>query len=118
MPDLDTRPQVVNINHYAGDTLTLHVKVANPTVIAGRVFKAQVRSRPESHRLDAEFFIFPNATGADVVLESPDCQRLAKRGKYVGHWDVQLADPNGLDSVVTLAYGTFTVHTDVTRVTT
>jgi hypothetical protein len=114
VPDLDSRPQVINIDHYAGDTLTLHVKV-DSAVVAGRTWKAQVRSRPESQRVDAEFYIYENATGADVVLESPDCEKLAKRGKYTGYWDVQLAEANGLDPVTTLAYGKITVHTDVTR---
>lgn len=113
MPDLDSRPQVINIDHYAGDTLTLHVKI-DPAVVAGRQWKAQVRSRPESQRLDAEFLIYENPTGADVVLESPDCQKLARRGEYTGYWDVQLSW-NGDDPVTTLAYGKITIHPDVTR---
>jgi len=114
MPTLDSRPQVVNINHYAGDTLTLHVK-AEAEFIAGRVWKAQVRSRRDSQRLDAEFLIYETAEGADVVLASADCQRLAKRGSYRGFWDVQLSETDGSDPVQTVAHGEMNILTDVTR---
>lgn len=115
MPDLDSRPQVINIDHYAGDTLTLHVTI-DPTVVAGRDWKAQVRDRQESQRVDAEFLVIPSATGADVVLRSADCQQLARRGKYTGFWDVQLSF-GGADPVTTLAYGKMTIFPDVTRTT-
>lgn len=114
MPDIDTRPQAVNIDHYAGDTLSLKITV--PTeVVAGRTWQAQVRSRPDAQRLDATFRIVPEAWGATVILEHEDCQRLARRGKYVGYWDVQLAEADGSDPVTTLAFGVLRVHSDVTR---
>jgi hypothetical protein len=115
VPNIDSRPTVIDIDHYAGDTLTLHVKVP-AQIVAGRTWTAQVRSRPDSQRLDASFTIIENAEGADVVLMTADCQRLARRGKYVGQWDVQLAMPDGSDPVTTLAYGRITIHPDVTRI--
>jgi hypothetical protein len=116
MPNIDARPQVIDIDHYAGDTLTLHVKV--PTdVVDNRTWKAQVRSTRDAQKIDAEFQITPQSFGADVVLLSADCQRLAKRGKYTGYWDVQLAEADGSDPVTTLAYGELRIHPDVTRVT-
>jgi hypothetical protein len=114
MTDLDTRPQVVNIDHYAGDTLTLHINIA-PELIGGRTFKAQARSKRDSPRLDAEFEVRVEAWGADVILLHADCQRLAKRGKYDGFWDVQLAEADGSDPVVTIAHGELRIHSDVTR---
>lgn len=116
MPNIDTRPTVVDIDHYAGDTLTLHVKVPSE-VVAGRTWKAQVRSRRDTQRLDAEFAVVPDGTGASIILLNVDCQRLAKRGKYSGFWDVQLAQADGSDPVTTLAYGEIRIHPDVTRVT-
>lgn len=118
MPDLDSRPQVINIDHYAGDTLTLHVKI-DPVVVAGRDWKAQVRARQDSQRVDAEFVILPSTLDpnvVNVVLRSADCQQLARRGKYTGFWDVQLSD-GGADPVTTLAYGKLTIFPDVTRTT-
>lgn len=116
MPNIDSRPQVIDIDHYAGDTLTLHVKVP-ALVVDGRMWNAQVRSRTDSQKIEATFQITPNASGADVVLLTEDCQRLAKRGKFVGVWDVQLAEADGSDPVTTLAYGELRIHPDVTRTT-
>lgn len=116
MPTIDSRPQVIDIDHYAGDTLTLHVKVP-ALVVDGRTWTAQVRSRTDSQKIEASFQITPTADGADVVLLSEDCQRLAKRGKFVGAWDVQLAEADGSDPVTTLAYGELRIHPDVTRTT-
>lgn len=114
MPNIDSRPQVIDIDHYAGDTLTLHVKVP-ALVVDGRAWTAQVRSRTDSQRIAATFQITETAEGADVVLLSEDCQRLAKRGKFVGMWDVQLAGVGGADPVTTLVYGELRIHPDVTR---
>lgn len=115
MPDIDTRPTVVDIEHYGGDTLSLHVTI-DPLVEAGRTWTAQVRSRPASPKLDASFDIYPDSTGAFVVLSGESCLELARRRKYVGYWDLQLADVHGGDLVTTLAYGKLTIHPDVTRV--
>ena len=114
MTNIDSRPQVVDIDHYAGDTLTLHVTI-DDAVVAGRTFTAQVRNKLDSQRVDAEFEVIPDLTGASIVLLSADCQRLAKRGKYTGFWDVQLAEADGSDPVTTLAHGELRIHQDVTR---
>jgi hypothetical protein len=117
MPNIDTRPQVINIDHYAGDTLTLHIQV-DSAIVAGRTWRAQVRSRPDSQKLEAEFDIVEETWGADVILLHADCQRLARRGKFTGFWDVQLAESDGSDPVTTLAYGELRIHPDVTRTAT
>ena len=115
MPDIDTRPTVIDIDHYGGDTLSLHVTI-DPLVEAGRTWTAQVRSRPASPKLDASFDIYPDSTVAFVVLSGESCLKLARRGKYRGYWDMQLADVDGDDPVTTLAYGKLTIYPDVTRV--
>lgn len=114
MPDLSTLPQEVNIDHYAGDTLTIHIKI-DTAQIAGRQFFAQVRSKAVSNKIDATFGVILTTPGADIVLASADCQKLAARGLYEGFWDVQLAQADGSDPVTTLGYGELRVHPDVTR---
>lgn len=114
MTDLSTIPEEVNIDHYSGDTLTIHIK-ASTEVIAGRVFTAQVRSNKNATKIDASFVVYVNAEGADIVLESADCHALTKRGDYAGFWDVQLAMPDGSDPVTTLGQGDLRLHSDVTR---
>lgn len=114
MPNIDARPQIIDIDHYAGDTLTIHVKIA-PELIGGRTFFAQVRAKRDGQRLDASFQVRNEAWGADLILLHEDCQRLARRGKYTGFWDVQLSEADGSDPVVTLASGELRIHPDVTR---
>jgi hypothetical protein len=117
MSSVDTRPQVVDIDHYAGDTLTLHVKVS-AAVVAGRTWTAQVRSNRTSYKIDATFEVFPTSFGADVMLHTEDSRRLTARGAYIGYWDVQLSEPDGSDPVTTLAHGELRLQPDVTRMQT
>lgn len=114
MPDLSTMPQQVNIEHYGGDTLPIHVK-APPEIIAGREFTAQVRGKAVASKVDATFSVILTAVGADIILSSEDCRRLSARGIYEGVWDVQLAMPGGLDPVTTLGFGDLIINPDVTR---
>jgi len=112
---LDTRPQVVDVDHYGGDTLTLHIHISD-ALIGGREFSAQVRKTKSSTRVDAEFsVILVPGTGADIVLSYVDCLELTRRGDYEGFWDVQLAPAGGGDPVTTLAHGEMRVRSDVTR---
>lgn len=133
MADVDTRPEVVNITHYAGDTLTISV-TAPASVVEGQVWSAQVRpSRDPTAPLDATFTITPPTVAdgpAFLVLSSVDCARLAGTGvvvqrtwkgttyavqTYTGEWDCQVAAPGGPDPVRTLVQGTLTIEADVTR---
>lgn len=114
MSSVDTRPQVVDIDHYAGDTLVLHVKVP-ADVVDGRVWSAQVRAKRTSTKIEATFEIIPMSYGADVMLHTEDSRRLTARGKFVGFWDVQVAEADGSDPVTTFAHGELRLHPDVTR---
>jgi hypothetical protein len=112
---LSTLPQVVDVDHYGGDTLTMHVKISD-ALIGGRVFTAQVRKTKNSAKIDASFsVVLVPGVGADIVLASADCLELTKRGDYEGFWDVQLAPAGGGDPVTTLAHGELRLHSDVTR---
>jgi hypothetical protein len=110
----DTRPTAVDIDHYAGDTLSIRVNI-NETLVAQREWSAQVRSRRGSSQPDATFVITPDTDGAFVMLTAEDTRRLAARNVYTGFWDVQLAPPGGGDPVTTLVEGTLRIHPDVTR---
>jgi hypothetical protein len=114
MTTLDTRPMVVNVKHYGGDTLVLHVKVPS-AVIGGRTFFAQVRHRRTGRKIAAQFTVIPTSFGADIVLHNKDILALTARGKYIGYWDVQLAAADGSDPVTTLAHGEMRLDPDVTR---
>lgn len=115
MTALSTLPQVVDIDHYAGDTLPIHITISD-ALIGGRVFSAQVRKTKNATKIDASFTVtVVPGVGADIMLSSADCLELTKRGDYEGFWDVQLAPAGGGDPVTTLAAGTLRLHSDVTR---
>src|SRR3954466_1675428 len=101
MAELSTLPQVIDIDAYGGDTLTIHIK-ADSTTIAGRVFTAQVRLDTSDSTVDAAFTSQVTSDGADISLSAADAARLSKDGLYEGVWDVQLAPAGGGDPVTTL----------------
>lgn len=113
MPDFDTRPTEVNVDHYGGDTLSLYVRV-DAAIVAGREWNAQVRTARTSQTIAAVFTVLPDAGGATIQLASDDCKRLSARGLFTGVWDVQLSNA-GSDPVTTLAQGELRIHPDVTR---
>lgn len=132
MATIDTRPQVVDIIHYAGDTLTIEV-TAPDALVSGKTWNAQVRSTRDSAVIAATFQVTPS-TGPGVptylTLDSATCASLAgtqglmarsmEAGvlnavmRFTGVWDVQISDA-GSDPVRTLAQGTLTIELDVTR---
>jgi hypothetical protein len=115
MPKFDTRPTQVDIDHYAGDTLSIRINVDAATV-NGRTWKAQVRSERTSATVAGEFDVLPDATGCTIMLESDICKTLAANGVYKGFWDVQVYEPvGGPDPVTTFAGGRLNIHPDVTR---
>ena len=133
MAKLSTAPQTVDVDAYAGDTLTIQV-TAPDALVAGREWSAQVRSAADSALVDAEFTITPPSVAdgpAYLILPSDVTAALVTggtlttmlasgrtivEGKYVGVWDVQLAPAGGGDPVTTLARGTLIITGDVTRV--
>jgi hypothetical protein len=113
--DLSTIPQEVNIDHYSGDTLTLHVAISVAD-IAGRQFFAQVRRTKHATKIDATFTVTVTPTGCDLKLPSAASKALTLHKDYEGYWDVQLSTVAGADPVTTLGYGVMRLHSDVTRV--
>lgn len=118
MVTLRTAPETVDLLAYAGDTLTVDVKV--PTAfVAGRSWSAQVRDTATATELAAVFTVIePTVTDgpATLVLSAADTSRLADgAATYMGLWDVQLAPAGGGDPVTTLVRGRITIAGDVTR---
>ena len=123
--EIDTRPEVVDIRHYAGDTLSIRVN-APSEFVAGREWSAQVRSDREVSQVDAVFDVAVDATGAVLTLTAEQTRTLASGGalvrmtrasvmRYTGEWDVQVSGPGGTDPVTSLAQGRLTIDLDVTR---
>lgn len=127
MSTIDTRPEVVDVFAYAGDTLTINVTV--PAGYAdGLEWSAQVRSDRNSSVVDAQFSIVAAGTPDQwtLTLSAEDSRALGLKGtevteyrktirRYVGAWDVQIAGPGGTDPVRTLAQGDLTLDLDVTK---
>lgn len=132
MATLDTTPQIVDIKHYGGDTLT--VKVTAPAEVTdGMTWAAQIKAARDAPTPDAEFDIAAPAASGDpafLTLTAADSAALVagtpvvtKRGsngitrsvqQYVGVWDCQVSAA-GLDPVRTLVQGSITLEMDVTR---
>lgn len=131
MAVIDTRPDTVDIIHYAGDTLTIRVE-APASLTDGMTWLAQIKATRDSPTVDAVFNITPpQSSGGPAYLELPAAKtselagtgqvlremvagQLAAIQRYSGEWDVQVSD-NGADPVKTLAQGTLTIELDVTR---
>lgn len=134
MAAIDTRPQVVDITHYGGDTLTIKV-TAPESLTTGMVWNAQVRtSRTGTTTADATFTITPPNPPTDpaayLVLKAADCRRLIGTGAvvqkrmgaevraiqtYKGSWDCEIKHPTNPDPVTTLVQGQLNLELDVTR---
>jgi hypothetical protein len=115
MPKFDTRPTIVDIDHYAGDTLVIRINVS-AAVVAGRTWKAQARDARTDTAVAGEFDVLPDSTGCTIQLPSAICQSLAATAVWKGFWDVQVYDTVGSpDPVTTFAGGALNIHPDVTR---
>lgn len=133
---LDTRPQIVNVTHYAGDTLTLKVTAPPELAPAGTEWLAQVRQARDAPTVDATFDVVLGTDAeqgvAWLTLPAAVTEMLASSGavrrrqvgptvmevqQYVGEWDCQISGPDGADPVRTLAQGTLTLDKDVSKET-
>lgn len=124
---IDTRPQIVDLKTYGGDTLSLRIEVTGADYSTA-AWSGQVRADHDS-AVDAEFIVTPDATGANIVLTDEATQALLELGnppapaygaalssnvlKYQGVWDLQV-DTGG--PTKTLVQGTIEVYADVTKV--
>jgi hypothetical protein len=122
---LSTVPQGVDINIYSRDTFPLRITVDGLNY-SQHTWSAQIRSNHDAP-IDAEFEVYPDATGANLILTSEAVGQLADLGKpirslqgsslflkYSGVWDVQVEDAG---IVTTLVQGFVNVYADVTRLT-
>ena len=114
MPKFSTQPTQVDIDHYGGDTLVIRVNVS-AAIVAGREWKAQVRTNRTDAAIAASFVCIPDVDGCTIMLEAADCKALTATGVYKGYWDVQVAEPGDLDPVTTFATGVLKIDPDVTR---
>lgn len=130
---IDSTPDVHDITHYAGDTLTLAITV--PAGFAdGYTWKAVLKANRETGTpVDATFDIVLPVVPGDpgfVTLTAAECTRLARMGTvqkskrrgvhsqvmaYNGEYDIQLSPPlPALDPVTTIVQGGLTLELDVT----
>lgn len=82
MAVLDTRPDVVDLSHYGGDTLTITI-TAPSYLVSGMEWTAQIRGAREAVGVDAEFDITPPTVTdgpAFLVLTAAECRRLIDAG--------------------------------------
>jgi hypothetical protein len=138
MADLSTIPEIVNITHLAGDTLTIRFQ-APQSLITGKDWLGQIRANRQSDTVDATFVITPppdDTTPGTIVLPAAETARLAgtmgtlmtlRRTTreaptptltsmmiYEGVYDVQIS-VDGSDPVTTLMMGTLKIELDVSR---
>jgi hypothetical protein len=122
MQTIDTRPQSVAIQHYAGDTLILNITTASDYSTA--TWAGQIRLNHADATPDATFSIVPDTIGAVATLSATDSAALNDLGvevteggqtfkRYSGIFDIQIVEGA---IVNTLVRGTITVDSDVTKV--
>lgn len=106
---VDLRPDTVNLDGYAGDTLTLRVTVADPTLVEGGTWLAQVKADHESAAV-AAFTVTPEEAGSALLtLDAETTTTLG--GGFVGQWDVQVTT----DTVRTLVRGKLSLAFDISQ---
>lgn len=107
-------PEPVDLVLYQGDDAHIDVAVTDPTSgapvdLTGYTALAQIRQRPDSTGVLAEFVAA--IAGNVIALDLPHDQ--AARLTSNGCWDVQITSPTG--AVATLAAGGVLVTREVTR---
>lgn len=116
MPNIKTVPQIVNIEHYGGDTLELAVNCA-AGFVNGRLFKAQLKLARTDTDPAATFTVTPNGPDSCTLMlpAATVADLLGMNLSWKGVWDCQVAPPAAPDPVTTLAQGDVTLTLDVTR---
>jgi hypothetical protein len=137
MATIDTRPKVVDIIHYGGDTLIIRIE-APASVTDGKVWDAHVKTAAGTTVPAAEFDItpptvqggpafltLPSATCAALVAGQPVLMRRTQEVStreitnyaiktFTGVWDCQVSVAHS-DPVRTLVKGALTIEQDVTQ---
>lgn len=139
MTRIDTRPAIVDIDHYAGNTLTLQIKAPAAYSPGLLEWKAQVRATSVATAVDAEFDVTTGVSGdPEVVLlylslsSAVTTSLNATKGvvitvrekgstientirRYSGFYDIQVAGVGGTDPVITVSKGELIIDSDITR---
>ena len=134
MAIISTVPELIDFEHYGGDTLTITV-TAPSALVDALDWAAEIRRTRDAVTVDAVFTITPPSVAdgpAYLVLPSDEVERLATLGPpvlrrvptsrgvrdvvqlYAGVFDCQVSAA-GADPVTTLFQGTLTLFADVTR---
>lgn len=121
---IDTRPQIVDIWHYAGDTLPIGVNTTDNFSTA--TWTGEVRLDHADATADAtfSFVVDPGGSGAVAILSDVDTRALNDLGnpvtedgktftRYEGIYDIQIEAVDG--TVRTLFRGSIKIDSDVTR---
>lgn len=121
MVAIDTRPAVVDVSHYGGDTL--HLQITVNADLTGATWTGEVRTA-RGAAVDATFSFVPNASGAAATISAVSTDALADLGapvteggiaykRYTGVYDIQIVLSG---ETTTLVRGTIIVDSDVTTV--
>ena len=105
---IDLRPEAVDLQGYAGDTLTVRVTVSDSSVVEGGTWLAQVRET-ETGIVAATFSTDVGDASALLTLDAAETALLG--GGFAGVWDCQVTT----DVVRTLVRGRLTLASDVSR---
>jgi hypothetical protein len=111
-------PQVYNVSHYRGDTLTITVRLwddvdkTDPSILTTALITAQARASATKPEVLAEFTTSKSGNTITLVLSAAQTQTLPAKVVY----DVQLDWNADQTRVETVLQGTITFPPDVTRV--
>lgn len=108
---VDLRPDTVNLDGYAGDTLSLRVTVADSSLVEGGTWLAQVR--PDHQAAVAATFDITEQEAGSALLTLDAETTTTLGGGFAGQWDCQVTTG---DVVRTLVRGKLALSYDITRV--
>jgi len=131
---LDTRPEIKNIIHYAGDTLTIRVTAPASLTDTMTTWLAQIKANRDLDVVAATFdvttpvisggpayLVLPGAVSSALVeglpvltVRAPDGTTRAVK-QYIGEYDCQIS-VGGTDPIRTLVQGSIIFEQDVSRV--
>ena len=110
MTTVDLRPRSLDLPGYAGDTITLRVTAADPTLVEGGTWVAQVRATHDDE-IAATFTVTMEGEASALLTLDADTTTLLGGG-FTGQYDCQVTTGT---VVRTLVRGKLTLAHDITR---